>query len=760
MTHVDAERHVRGESLFIDDLPMPEGTLHAHVCASDVAHGTLISIEADAARAMAGVVAVLTAADIPGDNEIGTVVADEPLLAEGSVHFIGQPVALVVAEDAATARAAAALVVIRTEPLPVVTDPREAFRAGDLIVPPVTFELGDVDGAWADCAVVVAGTTETGGQEHLYLETQGALAVPVEGGGVKIHSSTQGPTAVQRAAAHVCGLTMQQVEVDVLRLGGGFGGKEDQATCWAVLCALAAIRCHRPVKLVLHRRDDLRMTGKRHPYSSDFRIGVTGEGRILAYEVTFFQDAGACADLSPAILDRTLFHCTNSYAIPNVRATGNSCRTNLPPNTAFRGFGGPQGMFVIEAAISAAADALGVDRSVVQRANLLQEGDQLPYGQRVERCHAEACWDALEADAPAADARARVAAFNAEHTWRKKGIAWMPICFGISFTNMMLNQASALVHVYTDGSVGVSTAAVEMGQGVNAKIAAIAARTLSVGPGRVRVESTNTKRVANTSPTAASSAADLNGRATELACGVLAQRLREVAARLLGHGDAARVELRDEQVLDAGEPSGFTWLDVVSEAYQSRTSLTAQQHYATPRIHFDRATHKGDPFAYHVFGAAQIEVTLDGLRGTYDIDAVHVVHDVGRSLDPVIDRSQAEGAIMQGIGWLTVEEVQHTPEGRLLTDSLATYKVPDAMSVPGELAVRFLEDSDNPYAPFSSKAIGEPPLMYGIGAWFALREAMRAFRPDRTYALVAPLTAERVLCALYDGVSVESPAAP
>jgi xanthine dehydrogenase large subunit len=748
----DGYTHVRGESEFVCDLPLPAGTLHAAVRGSQIAHGRLLRVHTDDARDVDGVQGVFTVADIPGENQIGAVIPDEPLLADDTVEFMGQPVALVVADHPATAASAAGLVTVDVEPLPVVLDPREAARSGSLIAGPSVFTSGDVDQAWAQCDVVVHGSTRSGGQEHVYLETQAALAEPREGGRILIHSSTQSPTAVQRAAARVCGLPMHQVEVDTRRLGGAFGGKEDQATQWAVLAALAAQTLRRPVQLVLERHDDMVMTGKRHPYQADFRIGLKRDGRIHAYEVTFYQDAGAHADLSPPVLDRTLFHAANAYAIPNMRATGLSCRTNTAPNTAFRGFGGPQGMYVIEAALAAAAEALGVDRAVIQRANLLRDGDAFHYGQRVENAHGARCWDALDAIVDPGEVARRVAGFNDASAWVKKGHAWMPICFGIAFTNTMLNQASALVHVYTDGSVGVSTAAIEMGQGVNTKIRLIAARTLGIAPHRVMVESTNTTRVANTSATAASSAADLNGQATMLACADVLRRLRAVAAGLLGHDDPDRISVVDGRVHDRAEPTALMWEELVSAAWGARVSLSAQCHYATPGLGFDRTTTKGHPFNYHVYGAALIEVTLDCLRGTYEVDAVHAVHDAGRSLDPVIDRGQAEGALMQGIGWMTLEEVVHGSDGRLLADALANYKVPDVKSTPAVVDFHFLERADNPRGPYSSKAIGEPPLMYGIGAWFALHEAMRAFRPDGRFAWVAPMTPEQVLVQLYDGV--------
>ena len=756
LRNFDSEKHVRGVSQFVDDLPVPEGTLYAHVYYSRVAHGKICSLDLSAAHAMSGVHAILTAHDIPGENQIGGIVQDEPLFATNEVHYIGQPIAVVLADSPFQARHAAEKIIVDIEKLPVITDPREAQKQKELLVPLMKFELGDVDAAWNQCDVIIEGVAETGGQEHLYLETQCAIAIPVENSAVKIISSTQSPTTVQRVVSRVLGLPMHKVEVDVLRLGGAFGGKEDQASCWAAMCALAAIKLQRPVKMVLHRQDDMRMTGKRHPYSSDYKIGLKNDGTIFAYQATYFQNGGAAADLSPAILQRTLFHCTNSYFIPNVKAVGYSCRTNLPPNTAFRGFGGPQGKFVIEAAIFKAAEQMHVEPWFIQKKNLLKNGDEFPYGQIAERCQAQACWNELEKNISFSDVRTRVADFNAANEWKKKGFAVMPICFGISFTNTILNQASALVHIYTDGSVGISTAAVEMGQGVNMKILSIAQRIFSITPGRIKLESTNTTRVANTSATAASSGADMNGAAAQLACNVLLERLKKFAAEQLHQPDAAKIELRDEQVLNDGNETGWDWKKLIASAHVARIGLTSQHYYATPNIYFDMKTSKGHPFAYHVYGTSIFEVTLDCLRGTYEIDAVNIVHDFGKSLIPAIDLSQAEGALMQGIGWMTMEEIIYNADGKLLTDALSTYKVPDIHFAPKELKIQFLANSDNPVTPFNSKAIGEPPFMYGIGVYFALVNAIKAFRSDKNYEMIAPMTPERALCSLYDFSFVHS----
>jgi xanthine dehydrogenase large subunit len=749
MKKTDIEKHVRGESQFIDDIVIPEGTLYAAVFDSSVSHGKILNISLEKLKSLSGINAVFTYKDIPGVNQVGGIIPDETLFAEDEVHFAGEPIGIVVAESNEIAKKAVKLIDISYEILPAIYDPREAFDKKSLIMPPRVFSYGNVDEAWSKCDLIVEGKVETGGQEHLYLETQGSIAIPEEGGKLKLTSATQSPTTVQRTVASVLGVEMNNIEVDVLRLGGAFGGKEDQATHWAVMSALAASKLNRPVKLVLSRMDDIRMTGKRHPYSSDYKIGLTSDGKIIAFEAIYYQNAGAFADLSPAILDRTLFHATNSYYIPNVRTTGISCKTNLPPNTAFRGFGGPQGKFVIETAIYKAAEKMGVDVSEIQKKNLIKDGDTFYYGQQAESALAEKCWIRAEEKYNIEKLKTEADNFNKNNYQFKKGIAVMPICFGISFTNTFLNQASALVHVYTDGSIGVSTAAIEMGQGVNEKLKTAVSGTLSVSKDRIRIETTNTTRIANTSATAASTGADLNGNAAVIASKNILDRLLNLAADELKVTELNAIELRDEIIYNKGIKTGLFWNELIKTAYQKRISLSSHGFYTTPGIHFNRETNTGKPFAYHVYGTGITTVTLDCLRGIYTIDSVKVVHDFGKSINPVIDLGQVEGAIVQGIGWLTMEEVRHSNKGILLSNSLSTYKIPDLYAAPKEIEVSFLEDFCSKYGLFNSKAVGEPPLMYGIGAYFALLNAMKAFRPDKEFEISAPITPEKVLLSLY-----------
>jgi len=747
MKNIDSSNHLRGQSIYLDDIPLLTGTLFAVAFDSPIAHGVITKLDLTEALDSEGVVRIFTAKDIPGENQIGGIIPDEPLIADHHVHFCGMPVALVVAESDELARMAVKKIKVEISPLPIITDPREAQQKGELIVQPRTFTLGNSADAFENCVHVFEGKVDSNGQEHLYIETQGAYTVPMENGAIKIYSSTQGPTAVQRACAKVLGLPMHMLEVDVTRFGGGFGGKEDQANTWAALCAMATYHLKRPVKYSLHRMEDMRMTGKRHPYSSDYKIGLDKDLKIVAYEATFFQNAGAAADLSPAVLERTLFHCTNSYFVPNVKATAYSCRTNLPPNTAFRGFGGPQGMFVIESAIAHAADELGIHPSEIQKRNLIRTGDEYPYGQ-IAVSEATECWEKAEKLFDFEKAKKDVAKFNSENHLYKKGIAVMPISFGISFTKTLMNQARSLVHVYTDGSVNISTGAVEMGQGVNTKILQVAAQVFSINPDSIRVNSTNTFRIANTSPSAASATADLNGRATQIACEAILNRLKDVAAIELNVA-AEKISLKDQCVLIDGIKSAMDWKQLVMAAFLRRVSLSEHGHYATPEIHFDPKKEKGHPFAYHVYGSAIVTATIDCLRGTYEFDSVNVVHDFGSSMNVIIDRGQVEGGIVQGIGWMTMEEVIYDKEGRLRSNALSTYKVPDVYSVPKEINIDFLQTSKDNLAIFRSKAVGEPPLMYGIGAFFALREAIKSFNPEVKTAFDSPMTPEKVLMALH-----------
>ncbi len=758
MKHIDAAAHTRGESQYVDDSPQPLGLLHVAVLGSPLAHGKILSIEIEDALQCDGVITIVLAGDIPGENQIGAIIPDEHLLAEKEVFYVGEPVAIVVAENFAQALQAKNKIQVQIEELSAVTDPRAAFANGQIIGTPRTFVFGDVENAWKQCDLIVEGRCDMGGQEHVYLETQRARAVPLENGAMRLYASTQSPYAVQRTVAGILGLPHHKIEVDVKRLGGGFGGKEDQATAWSCLAALAAWKTGKPVELVLPRHEDMVMTGKRHPYSSDFKIGLSAQGKILAYDVKHYQNSGAAADLSTAVLERTLFHSTNAYFIPNTRIFGACCRTNLPPNTAFRGFGGPQGMFVMESAIAKAAEQLNIQREEIQRRNLLCENDIFPYGQHAHEARAEKTWAEAENSFALPGLKERVAQFNQNNFEKKKGYAVMPICFGISFTTHFLNQAGALVHVYTDGSVSVSTGGVEMGQGFSTNITRIAAKAFGINQVRVKVESANTTRVANMSPSAASATTDLNGNATINAVTEIVDRLKSLAVSELGLGQKEKLSLKKERLFYAGKDTGWDWKKLVQTAYLNRVDLSAHGFYATPGICFDKQKEKGHPFAYHVYGTALLEVTVDCLRGTYNIDSTKIVHDLGRPLNELIDRGQVEGALAQGLGWMTLEELIFDKRGHFLSNSLATYKVPDVFFMPDDLEINFLQTAPGASGPYGAKAVGEPPFMYGIGLFFAIRHAMRAFNPKADLPFNSPLTPEKVLLQLHPqwGIDAEN----
>jgi len=748
MKNIDTHSHITGRSVYVDDIPEVTGTLHAVPVLSEKAHARILGMDFSEAKRADGVVAIFTADDIPGENQIGGILPDEPLFATDEVHYIGQPVAVIIAHDHFAARDARQLVNITYEDLEVITDPRKAKEKGQLLFPPRTFASGNTGEGFAGCDHIFEGRADSGGQEHIYIETQGSYAVPQEKEYIKIYSSTQGPTIVQKIAARVLGLPMHAIEVDVTRLGGAFGGKEDQATAWAVMAALAAQKLRKPVKLILDREDDIRATGKRHPYSSDFKIGLDKNLKIKAFEVIYYQNGGAAADLSPAIMERTLFHVTNSYFIPNVKATAYSCKTNLAPFTAFRGFGGPQAMFVIESAIAHAAAQLGIDKTEIQQRNLITKGNTFHYGQVCDSNNAQKSWEVLHNHYEVEKTKKSVDDFNKNHRFLKKGLSVMPVCFGISFTKTPMNNARALVHVYQDGSIGVSTGAVEMGQGVNTKLMQVAAHAFSVDISRIKLETTNTTRVANTSPTAASSGADLNGKALQIACNEIRERLIKEAAKILDISHD-RLNIREEKIYKGDKPTKLGWEELVEKAFLNRIKLSEVGHYSTPVIHFDKSKEKGHPFTYHVYGAALTTVTLDCIRGTYETDSVQIVHDFGNSLNLTIDKGQVEGAVAQGVGWMTLEELAYDKNGRLLADSLSKYKIPDVYAAPKVIETLPLETEGPELAIMKSKAVGEPPFMYGIGAYFAIQDAIKQFNPAYKPIFEAPLTHEKTLLALY-----------
>jgi xanthine dehydrogenase large subunit len=743
--HDSAEKHVAGAALYIDDVREPAGTLHVVPGYAKAARGTILSVDLAAVRAAPGVVAVLTKEDVPGLNDVSPAHShDEPVLADGIIRFHGQPVFAVVAETREAARRAARLGRIEVaEETPVVTIDEALDSGRDDVLPPYQFVRGDVEADLATAPEVVAGSVRIGGQEHFYLEGQVALATPGEGGEITVLTSTQHPTEVQHLVAQVLGLPAAYVVAEVRRMGGGFGGKESQATQWAALAALAAHVTGRPAKLRLDRDDDMMMTGKRHDFRIDWRAAVDADGRLTAIAMDQYARCGHSRDLSLGICDRAMFHADNAYFLPVVRIASRRLRTDTVSNTAFRGFGGPQGVVGIERVMDAIAIATGRDPLDVRLANLYGAGrDVTPYGQTVEHNILPELIAELEATS---DYRARVAAidaFNAASPILKKGIALTPVKFGISFTLIHLNQAGALVHVYLDGSIHLNHGGTEMGQGLFVKVAQVVAEVFGVALDQVRVTATTTAKVPNTAPTAASSGTDLNGMAAKIAAETIRGRLAAFAAETWG-GTPEAVRFADDHVVAGNERVRFG--EVARLANLARVSLSSSGFYATPKIHWDRANATGRPFLYFAYGAACSEVTIDTLTGEMRVDRVDVLHDCGSSLNPAIDIGQIEGGFVQGMGWLTAEELVFDKQGRLRTHAPSTYKIPTATDVPADFRVALYEGGGNPEDTiFKSKAVGEPPLMLPVSVFSAIARALASLKPGVVPPLDAPATPEAI----------------
>jgi len=748
LRHDSAEAHVAGSARYVDDMPEAPGTLHLAFGLSTEAHARILALDLAAVRAAPGVVAVLTAADISGINDISPVAGDDRLFAEDVVIHVGQPIFAVVATSTKAARVAARLARIDYDPLPALVTIEDARAAGSLIEPSQHMGRGDVTGALAAAAHRLSGRIAIGGQEHFYLEGQAALATPGETGQVHVLSSTQHPSEVQHLIAKVLGRSHADIVVEVRRMGGAFGGKETQAAACAAACALAASITGRPAKIRLDRDDDMMLTGKRHDFEIDWEVGFDDGGRIAGISFDLASRCGATADLSPAINDRAMFHTDNVYHLPAVAIVSHRLRTNTVSNTAFRGFGGPQGMMGIERVIDAIAAHLGADPLAVRRANLYGPGrDVTPYGMTVEDNVAPDLIAELAAQTGYDARRAAVAAWNDGHRVLKKGLALTPVKFGISFTTTHLNQAGALVLVYADGSIQINHGGTEMGQGLMIKVAQIVADVFAVPVTRVRVMATRTDKVPNTSATAASSGADLNGMAAFNAARTVRERLAAFAAARFGC-DADAVRFSRDGVHAGGELVPFDAL--CRMAHLGRISLSATGYYATPKIHYDRAAHKGRPFLYFAYGAALSEVVIDTLTGEHKVLAVDILHDVGRSLNPAIDRGQIEGGFVQGMGWLTSEELVFDDRGRLLTHAPSTYKIPTASDRPARMDIRLWERGRNAEDTIHrSKAVGEPPLMLAISVFSALTQAVAAAAPGKGFPkLDAPATPERVLMAV------------
>jgi len=730
----NTERHITGESVFIDDMPV-SGLLTGRVVYSPYAHAAIESIDISEAGRVRGVHAILTASSIPGENQMGPVIHDEPCLAEGEVTFIGQAVALIAAETEEAALEAEKRIRISYRELPAITDLQTAMEQGNLLAPPRTIERGDPEGGLKTAPHVIRGELHTGAQEHWYLETQAALAIPGEGREMMLHASSQNPAETQAIVAEVLGLHRNEVEVEVRRLGGGFGGKETQGNHVAAWSALLAGATGRPVRIRLFRDDDQIMTGKRHRFYSIYEAGFDDDGKILAWKVGLNADAGAAADLSKAILERAMLHADNAYYLPAVSITGRAWKTNLPSNTAFRGFGGPQGMAVIENAIDRIARFLKKDPAEIRRVNFYRGGgrDLTPYGQKVENNPLGSMFARLMESSGYEARRREINRFNQTNEFVKKGIALTPVKFGISFTTSHLNQAGALVNLYTDGTMLVNHGGTEMGQGLHEKIHRIASAEIGLPPEKVKVNATTTGKVPNTSPTAASSGSDLNGMAVKQAIDTLKERLRPVAAAALQAAhpglvtDPARMVFSDDRVFDREHPGYYlSFGTLCRETHLRQVSLSATGYYRTPGIWFDRDAGHGQPFYYFAYGMAVSEVVIDTLTGVAVEPRTDILHDAGASIDPVTDRGQVEGGFIQGVGWCTTEEIKWDEAGRLLTHSPDTYKIPTIGDIPYDFRVKFLENAPNTGTIRGSKAVGEPPFMLGLSVWLAIKDAISA----------------------------------
>lgn len=747
--HESAEKHVSGEAQYIDDRLAFPGLLHLCPRLSDQAHARILHIDTAACYAIPGVIEVLTWRDVPGELDIGALEPGDPLLARDTVCYVGQIVLVVAAESEEAARRGAAAAHIEYAPLPAILDVETALAQRHFVQEPHIHQRGDVDTALARAPHRIQGAFHIGGQEHFYLETQIALVAPGEDRSFQVWSSTQNPTEVQKLVASVMGVGMNNVTIDMRRMGGGFGGKETQAAGVACLCALAAHKTGRPAKMRLARRDDMHITGKRHPFFVRYDVGFDDDGLFCGVNIELAGNCGYSLDLSGSIVDRAMFHADNAYYLGDARITGYRCRTNLASNTAYRGFGGPQGMVAIEQIIEAIARHRLLDPLTVRKRNYYgqQTRNITHYHQRVEDNLLEEITAQLEQSADYQTRREAVRRFNAASPILKRGLALTPVKFGISFTSSFLNQAGALILIYTDGTVQLNHGGTEMGQGLHTKVAQIVAEVLQIDASAIRITATDTGKVPNTSPTAASSGTDLNGKAAQHAAEILRQRLTEMLCRL---HQCRPQEVSFSNGIVRVKQHYFTFSQVAQLAWLNQVPLSATGYYRVPGIHYDREAGRGQPFYYFSYGAACSEVLIDTLTGEYRLLRADILHDVGASLNPAIDVGQVEGGFVQGMGWLTCEELVWDSQGRLMTDGPASYKIPTLGDLPDDLRVTLLENRKNPQQTvFHSKAVGEPPFMLGISVWVALQDAIASVADYRQHPhLDAPATPEKVFWAV------------
>ncbi|KMN20360.1 xanthine dehydrogenase molybdopterin binding subunit [Pseudomonas weihenstephanensis] len=744
--HDSAQKHVCGEAQYIDDRLEFPNQLHVYARLSDRAHAKIIRVDTSPCYAIDGVRLVITHHDIPGLKDIGPLLPGDPLLAIDTVEFVGQPILAVAACDLDTARTAAMAAIIEYEDLEPVLDVVEALRKKHFVLDSHTHRRGDSANALAHAEHRLQGTLHIGGQEHFYLETQISSVMPTEDGGMIVYCSTQNPTEIQKLVAEVLDVSMNKIVVDMRRMGGGFGGKETQAASPACLCAVVARITGQPTKMRLPRVEDMQMTGKRHPFYVEYDVGFDARGRLQGIQLELAGNCGYSPDLSASIVDRAMFHADNAYYLGDATINGHRCKTNTASNTAYRGFGGPQGMVAIEQVMDHIARHLGLDPLAVRKINYYgkTERNETHYYQTVEHNLLDEMTADLEASSQYAQRREAIKAFNASSPYLKKGLALTPVKFGISFTASFLNQAGALIHVYTDGSIHLNHGGTEMGQGLNTKVAQVVAEVFQVDISRVQITATNTDKVPNTSPTAASSGTDLNGKAAQNAAEIIKQRLIAFAAATYAVSEH-EVIFHNGQVRVGELLLSFETL--IQQAYFGQVSLSSTGYYKTPKIFYDRSQARGRPFYYFAFGAACAEVIVDTLTGEYKMLRTDILHDVGASLNPAIDIGQVEGGYIQGAGWLTMEELVWNAKGKLMTNGPASYKIPAVADMPLDLRVTLVENRKNPEdTVYHSKAVGEPPFMLGIAAWCAIKDAVASLANYRVQPDIdAPATPERVL---------------
>ncbi len=749
--HINGKSHVTGQTRFLLDNDRPARMLHMKILFSEFAHAKITSINTYEAAKIPGIIAILTSHDIPGENQIGTLLRDEPLLPENEVNYIGQPVAIVVGISLQACKDAIKAIDVVYQPLKPIITIEEAIQKNLIIGQENKLLKGNPDNQWKNCRHIIEGTISGGGQEHLYLETQRVRVIPDEENHFYVYASTQSPSEAQEICARILNLSSKDITVDVKRLGGAFGGKERSSTIFTALTAMASYHTKQPVEFNMERHEDIPFTGKRHPFKTIYKVGFNENGKLIAGNFNIYLNGGAYADLSLAILERAVWHIDNAYHFQHIKVSGIALRTNLPPNTAFRGFGAPQGIFSIEYIMERISRITGKDIFDLRLLNCYKENETTPYGQEVKEVCFDEIFSKLKKNSNYKKLRESCNTFNKKNKYVKKGIGMVPVKFGISFTATFLNQGAALIWIFTDGTISVSHGGIEMGQELNTKIAQIVARTLGVKINNIKIESTNVKRVANSSPTAASSGTDLNGNAARLAAEKIKKRLIPIAIELLNFEvSEANLVFENNFIFDIHNKNNkIAFVDVISKAYYNRINLGAQAFYKTPNIYFDKKREQGKPFYYFVFGAALSQVKIDTLTGYTKVEKVFIVHENGQSINDAIDTGQIEGAYIQSMGWVTMEEIIINSKGANITNTTSTYKIPTLDDLPDTFNIEMMLRKRKFASVYGSKGIGEPPFIYGISAFLAIKDAIESINNHQTIIdLNSPATPERILLAV------------